>query len=66
VPDFFVRDCYSLVMVLPQAPAAEQWVEDHVSPEGFHPNWPDLVVEPRYLDDLLEGVQSDGLTVVEG
>ena len=53
----------SLFRIVPLTNAAEEWVDAHVSTAGFHPEWPTLYVERRYLDDLIEGIEGAGLTV---
>lgn len=47
----------------PLTDAARQWVEANVSADGFHPDWPTLVIEARYVDGLLTGIIGDDLTV---
>lgn len=51
----------SIVIVRPKTAEARQWIEDHVSDDA---QWfGGIVVEPRYLDDLLQGMMADGLVV---
>ena len=40
--------------------------EDNVPNEGYHPEYPTLVVEHRYVGDLVAGMRDDGGLVVEG
>lgn len=65
-PDLLVSFHGSLCLVTPQSPEALRWLEDSVSQEatwwGSHER-PALVVEPRYIVDLIEGLQAEGLTV---
>lgn len=42
---------------------ALEWVREHVSDPHFFGPYA-LVVEPRYLDDLVAGMRADGLVVV--
>lgn len=53
----------TLFRVVPLTSLAEEWVDSHVSTAGFHPQWPTLHVEHRYLDDLIDGIEGAGLTV---
>lgn len=53
----------TLFRVVPLTEAAKEWVDDHVSTGGFHPEWPTLHVEHRYLADLIAGIEGAGLTV---
>ena len=49
----------NLVLVELATPDAKDWVRDHVQdPMTFGQQ---LVVEGRYLDDLIKGMQLDGL-----
>ncbi|HUV84112.1 MAG TPA: hypothetical protein VMV86_00290 [Methanosarcinales archaeon] len=44
---------------------AKDWITVNVSSEGYHPNYPNsIIVEPRYLDDLLVGLQAKGIEVM--
>jgi hypothetical protein len=63
--DYTVSWHGSLVLVAPATEDAAQHLRDHVSPEA---QWfgGALAVEPRFLDDLVEGLREDGFTVVGG
>jgi hypothetical protein len=58
--DFWTDDHGSICLVCPITTRAEQWIAEHVSDEA---QWmgPALVVEPRYMRDLVDGMESDGL-----
>jgi len=63
-PDISVENHGSIVLVIPQTDAAREWIEANVSrDDGFHPSWPTLVVEPRYVADIVNGVVDAGLRV---
>lgn len=49
--------------LVPLTDAAREWVEENVSREGFQPDWPTIVVEHRYIDNLLGGIDEAGFTV---
>jgi hypothetical protein len=52
----------SVVLVHPRTPAGTAWIDDHVDPEAQR--WVNaLVVEPRYVEALAEGMIADGLSV---
>jgi hypothetical protein len=55
----FVQDEGSVVLVHPRDSQARAWLESATDPDA---QWfgRALVVEPRYLDDLLEGFREDG------
>lgn len=64
--DFVVENQFSIFLLTPCTDAARQWVEDHIgSTNGYQPYWPSVVIEPRYIAPILEGMKSDGLAVKE-
>ncbi len=61
-PDVTVRNEGSIVLLTPQTDAGKEWTDEHIPQAmGFGPA---LVVEWRYADDIIEGMQRDGLEVV--
>lgn len=62
--DFSLLDGGSICLLRPLTDAARAWVEEHIGEDsGYHPNWPEVVIERRYVEDILEGVAGDGLAV---
>lgn len=61
--DVIVWNHGSVVLIRPVTDAAEQWIDEHVQDDA---QWfgPALVVEPRYVDDLIAGMREAGLEVV--
>jgi hypothetical protein len=60
--DFRVVDALSIVLLVPVSDAAVAWVEEHIGEHnGYQPQWPTVVVEPRYVAAILQGITSDGL-----
>ena len=59
-PDVVLLHHGSLVGVWPQTDAAKDWIAEHVQNDA---QWlgPQLMVEPRYVDDLINGMVDDGL-----
>lgn len=52
----------SICLVKPRTPAARTWLTENVSESSLW--WAGgLVVEPRYLDDLVEAMRGDGLVI---
>lgn len=51
----------SIVLVEPLTQVAKDWIEEHVQDPQFFAE--SLVVEPRYLEDLIAGMVEDGLDV---
>ncbi len=63
-PDVTVLDHGSIVMLQPNSPEAIDWLEENIGEDnGYQPYWPTAVVEPRYVDAVIGGMQSDGLIV---
>lgn len=56
----------TVFLVAAQTESARAWILEHVSEEGYQPWWPDLIVEHRYLKDLVEGARAAGLEVDDG
>jgi hypothetical protein len=65
-PDFVVENHGSIFLLKPLTPSATSWVEEHVGQNnGYQPYFPTVVVEPRYIADIVEDIQNDGLPVQE-
>lgn len=61
--DVLVANHGSVVMVQPVTRRAQAWVEEHVALESWQWMGGAFAVEPRYLDNLVEGMAGDGLVV---
>jgi len=61
-PDFIVENHGSIFLLQPLTPAANSWVEENL-PEGHMTFGGSVVVEHRYIGDIVQGIQSDGLAV---
>jgi hypothetical protein len=61
--DVVVENHGDVFLFHPLTANAERWMEENVSSEGYHANWPILVVEHRYAFDLAQGMQQAGLAV---
>lgn len=60
--DAMVENHGSLFLVRLLTSNAKDWINEHVSEEAQFFGWA-LVVEPRYIEDLIESMQGDGLVV---
>lgn len=58
--DFIVQDEGTLVLLHPQTDAAREWVFQHL-PSDAQRFGEAVVIEPRYVDDILFGIHNDGL-----
>ena len=63
-PDFVVENHGSIFLLQPRTPAAISWIEEHIGDNGFQPYYPTVVVEHRYIADIVHRAQADGLVVV--
>lgn len=61
-PDIRIENHFSLFLVCPLSGPARRWLEENVQPDAL---WfgGALVVEPRYLPDLVKGMTADGLSL---
>ena len=63
VADLLLRsDGGSVYLLLPVSTAGEAWVADNI-PQDAQRWGNDIVVEHRYIGDIVEGAQADGLAV---
>lgn len=61
----FVVTLGSVCLLTPISDEARDWVNDNLGPDnGYQPYYPSVVIEPRYLSDILDGIKNDGLKVV--
>jgi len=62
MPDFTVKNEGSLVLLEPFSDQARDWVDEHIS-ENAQWYFGAVVVEHRYIEPIIEGIQEDGMTV---
>lgn len=64
IVDVRVDNHGSIAVVTPITPTAKEWVEENVTQNGGPQYWGGgIVVEPRFLADLVTGMESDGLVI---
>jgi hypothetical protein len=62
--DFNFENHGSICLLRSLTPTAIEWVETHIGRNnGYQPQWPTVVIEPRYVGDVMDGITSDGLVV---
>jgi hypothetical protein len=60
--DFTVRDEETIMLLFPESEAAREWVEEHLPDDCL--TWAGaVVIEHRYVPDILAGIVTDGLTI---
>lgn len=61
-PDFFVRNEKTIYLLEPLTDAGREWVREHLPEDATY--WGDsVVVEWRYIRDIVDGIRRDGLKV---
>ena len=65
MPDITIRDHGSILLLVARTEAAEHWLVEHTSGTWTWRvgNDPALVVEPRYVADIVAGARGAGLEV---
>ena len=65
-PDFLVANHFSIFLLTPLTPAAQSWVQENLPAERDRMHFGGaIVVEHRYIGDIVRGAMSDGLLVKE-
>lgn len=62
--DLQVEDHGSIVLLRPLTDAGEQFIEERLDNEEAQYWGNAIAVEPRYVGDIVQGAQGDGLEVV--
>ncbi len=63
--DFLCENHGSIFLLRPLTPSATSWIEEHIGQDnGYQPHYPhSIVVEHRYIADIILDIQNDGLGV---
>jgi hypothetical protein len=60
--DLIVRVEGSICLLVPVTPAGQDWCDEHLPADAM--KWGKaIVVEPRYISDIIDGAADDGLEV---
>jgi hypothetical protein len=63
-PDFTIQDEGSILLLTPHTELAHDWIHEHIGRNnGYQPYFPTIVIERRYVSDILDGIDSAGLAV---
>lgn len=62
-PDVQIENCGSVRMVTPMTCAAREWVNENVGLESWQWLGGSFACEPRYVQDLIDGMEEAGLGV---
>jgi hypothetical protein len=61
--DFQIENHGSIVLLRPLTDAARAWADEHLDSGETQHFGGAVVIEPRYVGAILEGLSDDGLTV---
>jgi hypothetical protein len=61
--DFAVENHGTIVLLQPLTRAANEWIESNLPADRLHYAGA-VVIEPRYLADIVDGIRADGLEVL--
>jgi hypothetical protein len=60
--DFRVEHHGSICLVVPLSRRGCAWINKNIGADnGYQPYYPTVIIEPRYLDDILGGIRKFGL-----
>ena len=60
--DIRIMDAGSFIIIEPMTAKAAGWIDENIGADnGYHPQYPTIMVEHRYADDVLDGMAADGL-----
>jgi hypothetical protein len=62
--DFIFENHGSLCFLRPLSSSAVEWIEENISQtDSFQPYWPVVLIEPRFVSDILSGILREGWSV---
>lgn len=61
--DFEVHNHGSICLLWPRTEAAKDWCNEHLPEDSTRWGIDSYVVEPRYVEAIVEGFSADGLTL---
>lgn len=60
--DFSIENHGSVVFLKPLTQAGIDWANDNIGKDnGYQPCWPTILLEPRYVDNVVAGIRNAGL-----
>jgi hypothetical protein len=63
-PSFVFENHGSLCILRPLTPQAEEWINEFIGPDnGYQPQYPSVLIEPRYVEPILQGIADAGMSV---
>ncbi len=63
-PDFRFANHFSICFLHPLTDAARAWVDEHIGQDnGYQPQYPSVLLEPRFCPEILAALSDAGLAV---
>lgn len=62
MPDIITHNHGSIMLFQPLTEAATEWIDTHIGTDAQYFGTA-LVVEPRYAEDIVMGMEADGLVI---
>ena len=63
-PDFRFANHFSVCFLHPLTDAARAWVDEHIGADnGYQPQYPSVLIEPRYCPEILAALFDAGFEV---
>jgi hypothetical protein len=60
--DFRVEHHGAIILLVPLSVGGLRWVERCIGADnGYQPYYPTVILEPRYMEDVLQGIRKLGL-----
>jgi hypothetical protein len=59
--DFTIDNHGSIFILTPLTDDGDEWVSQHIPEDAMRWGRYGIVVEARYIDDIVEGIRDDGL-----
>lgn len=62
--EFLLENCGSIFLIHPQNEHAVAWLNENIGQNnGFQPYWPTVVIDHRFVTNIIAGIRADGLDV---
>jgi hypothetical protein len=61
--DFAIANHGSILLLTPLTNYGVAWIDEHIPADAMTWGGHSIVVEPRYMADIVRGIFADGLTV---
>lgn len=61
--DFYFVDEGSIILLKPQNDNAKQWTKENMQLEGWQNTTFGIPIEPRYFEQIYEGIRKEGFEI---